>query len=303
MSRVRKLLISIAIVCQGLTTVPSMAYAHEGHTTWGPWRFDWEVRDHAGIGIRNVYYNNELVFWKASMPVIRVRYAGNRCGPYADRITWGHLVQISNCGNRKVCQEEFSSGGQRWLELGVYARIGSYHIYQSWYFSNDGQIDVRMWSKGLQCRADHNHHPYWRMDFDLRGASGDQIFVYDNNRPNEGWGPGWHKYPSELNDVKNPGTGRVWFVRDNGSGHGAWVLPGPDGASDSFSNKDAAARRYLYAEDVAWAFGASGHLGYGNGEDVAEEDVILWYVAHLPHAVSAGASVWHWAGPLLLLHR
>src|SRR6058998_2041669 len=279
------------------------ALAHEGHISWGPWRFDWEVHDYSGIGIRNVYYNNEFVIWKANMPVIRVRYANDACGPYADRITWDNLVQISNCGNHKVCQQASTVGGQSWLELGVYARIGSYHIYQAWYFSADGQIDVRVWSKGLQCRTDHEHHTYWRMDFDVNGAASDQIFVYDNNRPSEGWGPGWHKYPTELNDLKNPSTGRVWFVRDNPTGHGVWVFPGPDGTADGFSTKDAAARRYHLSEDEPWPFGAWGHLGYNNGEDVAEEDVILWYVAHMHHSAADGSSQWHWAGPLLQVHR
>lgn len=303
MTRSRLVLIAVAGAGLALAAVPSNAGAQQGSTTWNNWRFDWEVRDYAGIAIRNVYYNNELVFWKASLPVIRVRYNGNACGPYADRITWGHLVAISNCGNNKVCQRSFAMGGQPWLELGVYARIGSYHIYQSWYFSDNGQIDVRVWSKGLQCQVSHDHHPYWRGDFDLVSASSDQIFVYDNNRPNEGWGAGWHKYPSETDQVKNPATNRLWFVRDNPTTHGVWVFPGPDGVAGSFSSKDAAPRRYQYTEDQAWPFGASGHLGYNNGEDVAEEDVILWYVAHMPHSASSGPNVWHWAGPLFRVHR
>lgn len=287
------------LVVLGLAT-PVMA--HSGHTVWGGWTFDWEVKDNAGIALRNVYFNNELVFYKASLPVIRVRY-DHSCGPYQDRINWDKLVKISNCGNKKVCQKSYSSGGRNWLEVGVYARIGAYHIYQAWYLSHDGWIGPTMWSKGLQCNVDHDHHPYWRMDFDINGFTSDQVFVYDNNRPNEGWGPGWHKYPQEINDVKNPGTDRVWFARDNPTEHGVWVIPGPDGAADSFSNKDAGVRRYHYAEDQPWPFGAWGHLGYLNGEDVQEKDIILWYVAHLHHEAAEGSDQWHWVGPWLLVHR
>ena len=300
MTHTRCLLVPLVGVLLALA-VPPVAHAHEGHTSWGPWRFEWEVRDGAGISIRYVYYNNQLVFWKASLPVIRVKY-DRRCGPFADRIMWDNLVKISNCGDSKVCQQAFTVGGQQWLELGVYARIGSYHLYQSWYFSYDGYIDARMWSKGLQCEVDHDHHPYWRLDFDLNGASSDQVFVYDNNRPNEGWGPGLHKYPTELNDVKSPATSRIWFVRDNPTGYGAWVYPGPDGVVDGFSTKDAAPRLYHGSEDEPWPFGAWGHLGYNDGEDVAEEDIILWYVAHMHHAASGGGSQWHWAGPLFRLY-
>src|SRR5262249_26178775 len=158
---------------------------------------DWEVKDHAGIAIRDVFFNNELVVHKGSMPVIRVRYDGDRCGPYADQISWGSLLNISNCGGGKVCQKAFTAGDHNWLELGVLAAIGSYRIYQVWYFSDDGQLTARMFSKGLQCRTDHDHHPYWRMDFDINGPLNDQVFVFDNNRGNEGWGAGWHKYTNE----------------------------------------------------------------------------------------------------------
>lgn len=295
----------IYVVLWGMISlVAPQAFAHSGHTVWGGWRFDWEVKDNAGIAIRNVYFNNELVLYKASLPVIRVQYDGNKCGPYADQISWGDLVKISNCGNKKVCQTSYtSSDGRNWLELGVYARIGSYHIYQAWYLSHDGYILPTVWSKGLQCKTNHNHHPYWRMDFDINGAGGDQIFVYDNNRPNEGWGNGWHKYTNELNEVKNTSTNRKWFVRDNSTSHGAWIIPGPDGTSDSFSNKDVGARRYHGSEDVAWAFGASGHLGYNNGEGVEETDIVFWYVAHMRHLASDGSSQWHWVGPTVKVHR
>lgn len=277
--------------------------AQTGQTIWGAWTIDWIVKDGAGLNIRDVFYDNERVFWKASHPVIRVKYNNNSCGPYADRINSGNLLKISNCGNKKVCQRSFSSSGKNWLELGVLAKIGQYQIYQAWYFSHDGQIDVRMWGRGLQCNVDHDHHAYWRMDFDIDGAGGDQVFVFDSNRPNEGWGPGWHKFTNELNDVKNAATSRKWFVRDNSTSHGFWVLPGPSRPADSFSTKDMGVRRYRSSEDEPWPFGAWGHLGYLNGESVEERDIIIWYVGHLFHPASAGPNQWEWVGPYLIIHR
>ncbi len=116
--------ISILALMLGIVGLASPVFAHSGHTVWGAWRFDWEVKDEAGLAIRNVYFNNELVLWKASMPVIRVRYQGDVCGPYQDRITWGSLLKISNCGNKKVCQRSFTdSSGRNWLEIGVLSKI------------------------------------------------------------------------------------------------------------------------------------------------------------------------------------
>src|SRR6266496_5357560 len=174
--------------------------AQSGHTDWTGWSFDWEVKDGAGLAIRNVYYKGELVLWKASLPVIRVKYDtvnGNTCGPYADRIYSCNLIPISSCGNNTICQQGYTAVGHNMLELAVYARIGSYHLYQAWYLSEDGWIGAYLWSRGLQCQINHIHHPYWRLDFDINGYPLDQVFVYDNNRGNEGWGPGWHKYTNE----------------------------------------------------------------------------------------------------------
>ncbi len=236
---------------------------HSGHTDWGPWSFDWEVKDGAGIAIRNVYYKHELVIYKANMPVIRVRYDGNASGPWADRIDWGNLQNYVSlctsltygCGT-KVCQKSYWIGSRHWLEIGVYATLGSYRLYPAWQLSEDGYIMPRLWSAGLQAPANHVHHPYWRIDFDVNGAASDQVFVYDSIRPNEGWGPGWHKYTQELNAVKNPLTNRRWYVRDNPTGHGVWIIPGPnDGFADLFSTKDVAPRLYHYPDEgVPWPF-------------------------------------------------
>jgi Copper amine oxidase, enzyme domain len=291
------------LLALGLSAVAAPALAHSGQTTWGPWRFDWEVKDNAGIAIRSVDYLGERLIYKASLPVISVKYSGDACGPYADRINWDNLLEISDCGGRKVCQRSFSAGGHQWLELGVLAAIGKYRIYQVWYLSDDGQITPRMWSRGLHCVVDHDHHPFWRMDIDVNGAGDDQVFVHDDGGPNEGWGPGWHEYTVEVDDVKNPGANRVWFVRDNPTGHGLWIMPGPDGSPDAFAPRDAAVRRYRYAEDEPWPFGATGNLGYNNTEDVTQEDDIFWYTAHLHHEAAGGEIDWHWVGPYLRVHR
>jgi hypothetical protein len=286
----------------------SSTFAHSGHVNWGPWDFDWEVKDSSGLAIRNVKYQNEELIYKASMPVIRVKYDrdgdNDGCGPYADQISWGSLVDISFCGGARVCQQTYSSGGREWLELGILAEIGEYRIYQVYYLSTDGWINAALWSKGLQCEINHTHHPYWRMDFDVAGAANDQVFVYADNRGNEGWGPGWHKYTQEQQDIKNPPVHQVWFQRDNSTGHGVWIVPGAnDGTFDAFAAIDIATRRYHSNEDEPWRFGAWGDVGYNDGEDIQEKDDIFWYISHLHHMAADGPGVWHHAGPWLHVSR
>ena len=295
--------IHTVLLTLGLSALTAPALAHSGSTSWGPWRFNWEVKDDAGIAIRNVDFMGERMIYKASIPVITVEYSDNACGPYQDRINWDNLLNISNCGENKVCQRSFSSGGHQWLELGVLAAIGKYRIYQVWYLSDDGQITPRMWSRGLHCVVDHNHHPYWRMDLDINGAGSDQVFVRDSGAADEGWGPGWHQYDVEVDDLKNPSSNRVWFVRDNPSGHGMWITPGPDGVADDFSPRDMAARVYRYDEDQPWVFGPRGPVGYNNRENIQQRDDIFWYTAHLHHEAEGGEVDWHWVGPYMRIYR
>lgn len=288
------------------------AAAQSGHTSWWPWSFDWEVKDGAAIGLRNVYYKGELVIYRANLPVIRVRYNGGTT--YADRIYWENLLTGGDlCGvpfgcGIKVCQRSLNVGGRNWLEIGVWVILDQYRLFPSWILSDDGYIRPLLWSSGLQLHENHKHHPYWRVDFDINGAAGDQVFVWDNNRPNEGWGPGWHKYTIEENAVKNPATARRWYVRDNATGHGVWIFPGVnDGFADGFSNFDLAARLYHYpVENCPWPGlypDDVGELQGKNGENIAEKDVVVWYVPHLFHDASDGGCAWHWTGPLFKVQR
>src|SRR5438093_9462877 len=124
----------IVLASVAVAVLPGFA-ATSGHTNWGPWQFNFEVKDGAGVSIRDVFYNNELVLYKASMPVIRVKYQvlanGQTCGPYADRIDVS-LLQPTTC-SPDVCQRSYTLGGHNWLEVGVMAQIGGYQIYQAWY--------------------------------------------------------------------------------------------------------------------------------------------------------------------------
>ena len=288
------------------------ATAQSGHTSFWPWSFDWEVKDGASIGLRKVYYKGELVIYRANMPVIRVRYVSSTT--YADRINWENLLTGGDlcgvpfgCGS-KPCQRSFIVNGRQWLEIGVYVQLDQYRLFSAWGLSDDGYIRPLLWSAGLQEDGNHVHHPYWRVDFDINGAANDQLFVWDNNRPNEGWGSGWHKFTTELNDVKNPPTGRRWYFRDNPTGHGVWIFPGVnDGFADGFSGLDVGARLYHFpVENCPWPGIYPydlGELGGNNGENIAEKDVVLWYVSHLFHDRGDGGCAWHWTGPLFKVQR
>lgn len=277
----RSILIALCLFCLVGVGAPAFAEPQSGTMTWEKWTFGWEVYGNQSLVLSDVKYDGELVLLKASLPVIKVKYerewpwyhpyswfgigrSTGRCGPFQDRITWKHLVPAPGCGGSKVCTRSFTAGGIKWLEVGVYARLGEYHLYHVWYLSEFGEIRPVLQSRGLSCNTNHRHHPYWRLDFSIAGEEDDQAFVYTDGVPDEGWGPGWHKYTNEVNAVKDPPRHRRWFVRDSQNGHGVWVLPGDgypplmnDGEPQScFSNQDVGVRLYHDEEDEEWVFGA-----------------------------------------------
>src|SRR5512134_33581 len=154
----RRLAVSaLLLLCPLALPLPGSADTASEHVEWGAWSFDYEVRDNTGLALHNVTYGGEQVLAKASMPVLRVKYVkervwwnpftwfgsradSGRCGPFQDRLRWQDLVPIVNCGGNKVCVESSIVKGMKWLELGIYARIGEYHSYQSWHLSEDGEL-------------------------------------------------------------------------------------------------------------------------------------------------------------------
>lgn len=324
----RSILIALCLFCLVGVGTPAFAEPQSGTITWEKWTFGWEVYGNQSLVLSDMKYDGELVLLKASLPVIKVKYerewpwyhpyswfgigrSTGRCGPFQDRITWKHLVSAPACGGSKVCASSYTAGGVKWLEVGVYARIGEYHLYHAWYMSELGEIRPVLQSRGLSCNTTHQHHPYWRLDFGIAGEEGDQAFVYTDGAPDEGWGPGWHKYTNEVNAVKDPPKHRRWFVRDSMNGHGVWVLPGDgypplmnDGEPQScFSNQDVGVRLYHDEEDEEWVFGARGDLGYLGTEGIQEKDIVFWYTAHLPHDAALGPAAWLAVGPVLKVQR
>jgi hypothetical protein len=272
-----------------------------GHIKDGNWEFDWELKDDAGVELLNVDFKGERVIYKASVPVIRVKYVKDEpalqpfplqregCGPYQDRLTVDHLKDINKCEDNKVCRKSYTLGADHWVEIGVFAKIGEYRIYQAWYLNDKGYLGGKVWSHGLSCYTDHIHHPYWRIHF---GDAKTQVFSY----------PDSSLYSKETEDAKSA-TKQYWVLQGNSSKRKIVVIPGTqDGKPDAFAGLDVALRRYEPAEDEPWPFG-TGSLEYKRyAEDINNKDVVFWYVAHLLHVASEGPDQWKGVGPWLYVN-
>ena len=288
-----------------------MPNTQSGHVDWDNWSFDYSVSGVEGLALLNGEYKRARIIGHFSLPVIRVKYLvdggwhdilrllGKGAGPYADQIGWklggSHgLQKISNRNNEYIGLMNYSLSGVRWLEISIYARIGAYHIYQAWHLSQTGVILPRVWSKGLTINMDHVHHPYWRLDFDIDGGDANTVYFQD--------GEDWFYYPREANDVKDSPHNKRWFVRNDDTHKGAWIVPGTnDGVADGFSRIDMGVRLYRpFEEAYPWPFGTGG-LGFLNGENVTKTDIVFWYISHLSHHANEGGDAWHWAGPTIAI--
>jgi hypothetical protein len=279
--------------------------------TWGDWSFGWTISDKAeGLGLRDVKFKGVQVIHKASMPAVRVKYrggggsVGSGCGPYIDQLEWDNMEIISGAGS-EVTLRIFDGNV---LEIAVFAEIGGYDLFQAWYLHKSGRLQPMLHSSGWSCcddehENDHKHHPYWRIDFDVEGINNEIWQITNNGQPllraveadtkrlstntSVGWTinkPGSNKhvlirYPT--NEIRDK-SGTPWF---------------------SFSNKDAAWRRYRYAEDEGWDFDKYEHLGYKNtAESTDGKDIVFWTVGHLTHTWSQSDEnnpQWHSSGPII----
>ncbi len=274
------------------------------------WRFDWTLADspdEEGIVIRDAFFHQHKVLYKASLPSLRVQYDSGTTpvGPYKDPLNYGNSQGTERCPNERVCVYSYVSNGLKGLAVESYHLIGKYRLTHRWVFWENGAILPRLYSAGLQANFNHRHHAYWRFDFDIDGASTDMVFEFNNYTEDQGWGKGWHSKIKEISRVKNSSSKRSWAILDKSSRRGYHILPGSDdGQADSFSNRDLWLMRYHGNEDKHGRQGSATNddlQSYLNGEDVNSQDVVIWYCGHLFHEFHPGAGdEWHHVGPDLI---
>jgi subtilisin-like proprotein convertase family protein len=286
---------AVALIVTSLMVAASAAHAEM--VTWNGWKFDHAVSSYYdGLSLKNVSFQGRPIIKKLSMPVMRVFYDNDDCGPYADRLG-GSLSTIPWANNAKLAQRQFTLNGQEWYEIGIRDQIGSYDIYQVYYLSADGTIDAHIYSKGLQCVTNHIHYPNWRIDFDLDGAASDQI--------QRDAGAGFETMTQEFNAAATTALNHAWRVRDASTGLTVDVLPGfPDFSIPAsttvpvteYSHNTVFGRLYRSTEDRGWTYGPNTQVPFNTGEAIGNSDIVFWYEGYLPHAAADGSELWHSTG-------
>jgi hypothetical protein len=293
---------------------PLLSLPRSGSLTWGHWSFDWTVGDNSeGLELKHVKFKGVSVLFKASMPVIRVKYRGDGedkgdgCGPYSDQIDWCNMEVLSGAFSNVVAR----IFDDDLLEIAVFAQIGGYDLYQAWYFDKGGTFQPMLYSSGWSCgddghENDHRHHPYWRLDFDVETTDNQ---VWQLSTP-PGQGTTSTRKDTESSSARTSSTELAWKIKKSGSSKHVLIQYSNNERRDepgnpwfSFVKADAGWRRYHSSEDVGWEFDWDGHLGYDSpAESTNKKDIVFWAVGHLTHTWSLSDEnhpEWHSTGPVI----
>jgi hypothetical protein len=295
------------------------------------WEFCWvpppdtlaDTADGSGISLRDVYFRGRKVLARADLPVLNVKYDPGGCGgPTLSYRDWMHELVRFDADNvirpgyaeptsppRTVCDDPGQDVGSF---LGVAAEIladrliltsqlqaGWYRYIHTWTFQLDGTLEprIKLTAVANACTPlDHDHHAYWRFDFDIDGEESDAV-----EESNDG---SWSPLGVEAERYKNPSAQRRWRVRDTATNASYELVPGSgDGLADSWAVADVWALRYADGElddggATSGPLANAAHMSdYVDGAPIGGEDVVLWYHAGSRHTEDEECDA---VGPTLL---
>jgi hypothetical protein len=271
----------------------------------------------SGLELRGVSYRGKRVLYRAHVPILNVKYAGDACGPYRD---WQDQEgRFSATGSDPVpgfrlCPAPATTILETGSDLGNFLGVaifvkdqavvlvseleaGWYRYISRWRLHADGTIQPRFGLSAVEsscvCTV-HHHHVYWRLDFDV-GTAGDNLVREFNDPPLSGNTSKWHNLNYEIRRARNPGRHRRWQVKNKTTGDAYDIIPGDhDGIATNmpdwpFGRGDAWFLRYRGTEidDGSIATGAEAGLdSWVNGEPIHGKDVVVWYGGHSSHDVN-----------------
>ncbi len=277
----------------------------------------------SGVELRDVRFRGHRVLHQAHVPILNVRYDGDKCGPYRDWQWQEGMIRADGedvapgfrlCSTPAQTILESKSDRGDFLGVAVYVdgedvvlvselEAGWYRYVSSWRLRSNGEIRPRFGfaatSSSCVCNV-HHHHAYWRLDFDIGGL---RNVVNEFNDPAIGRG----KWQTLAWETKRPRVqSRRWRIGD-GAGHAYELVPGErDGsaAGDDYARGDLwfLRRRDGQLDDNPIA-GTEAELDRFVGrESILNQDVVVWYGAHFTHDVrhAGPADEDHVVGPTVV---
>jgi hypothetical protein len=255
----------------------------------------------SGIEIRDVKYNGRLVLKRGHAPILNVDYDPGGCGCFRDwldqEVTFIADGVVNSCyaestpGTVQTVCDTGGSGGDvgsftgvssesyaDQLVLTTQAEAGWYRYTMRWHFYLDGRIqpEFAFASVPASCvNNTHNHHVYWRLDFDIEGASDDYVVETSDA------GADLTFATETVRTWGDPLDNVGWSVLDALTGRGYHLEPGLEDYElpvDEFSKLDAFFTLYRPNELDDSTFQCEIQPnGLVNGEAIDQTDVVLWY--------------------------
>ncbi|WP_204043421.1 hypothetical protein [Acrocarpospora phusangensis] len=270
--------------------------------------------DGAGVELLNVRYRGRLVLRQAHMPVLNVLYADGETNfrDWANEETvfkatgedpagWGWRL-CSKPPQTILERPEDDRGNFQGVafhhdgeELRVVSELqaGWYRYVSDWRLADDGTIRPRFGFAGtkdpMTCNR-HEHHAYWRLDFDLDGAANDTVQQLE-----DGGGIVLDSVPIRRETSRRRRGGiKGWQVVDKKTGRGYQIWPGEhDASADAYGVADAWFLRHRATE-----LHDGGHMGrpsdskthlnkFLDGENIDGANLVVWYAGHFLHDQAA----------------
>lgn len=273
-------------------------------------------REGSGLEIRNLYYRGQKVLTRAHTPILNVQYEGNRCGPFRD---WTYSensfvangvnrapgIRIANSVPQTIFDTQIDRGNFRGVAihddgtrvlLVTELSAGWYRYISKFELLNDGTIKPTMEFSAVENSCvcfSHNHHVYWRFDFDIGGTRNS---VHVSN------GTALRPIPVETKQVKSS-ENQWWRISNPQTGRAYNLVPGSnDGRADSFSIADAWLLRYssTQIDDSRVRTSKRAALdAFITGGSLINQDLVFWYSGHLLHNHEEAETVPAIVGPTL----
>lgn len=299
----------------------------------------------SGIEIRDVKYKGKSVMKRGNAPVLNVLYiprpGEGSCGPYRD---WQYNEGFFDAPATGASFPNGTSGGITVLADGQIAttsleggtdtgnfrgvaiykqnneivmvsemEAGWYRYIMEWRFANDGTIRPRYGfgatNNSCVCSR-HNHHVYWRFDFDIVNPI-NKVFQVEKGRKF------LKPVTTEMTTLKNIQTNRSLLIQNSTGDEAYMLVPNitdgdaifkypENGTTTDYGRSDLWVLKYKNVVggtnvqneiDDGWSsIGGSCSATSGscinitpfiNNESVVNQDVVVWYGAHFVHADGA----------------
>ena len=156
------------------------AFTDGCHEQYG-WSVCWEMTANDGINFRDATYNGRLVFSSAKIGQIEAWYP-SWPGGYRDEI--GFAATVPPFGGTEIL--DLSDGFEIRQLFTEFTRwpncICCYRYEQTIRYYADGRFELVFVSHGPGCDDVSIYRPFWRIDLDLDGPAGDEVWLFNETQ-------------------------------------------------------------------------------------------------------------------------